>query len=164
MKSILVDKISKLDCLQGFTATIDGLQYCKHCMAKPMNYDIEYLGEDVRKAMAQEVLEGHAIAVHFTEDEIAVGELPSLILDEHSRITHAGYYAMSVEENGKSVIHCVKAGETTNACCGHDMPTVASKILCYGNDSDMRNFFASEVNAGRSVCHKCVEGLYAKGI
>lgn len=28
--------------------------------------------------MAQEVLDGHAFAVHFTEDEIALGEVPTL--------------------------------------------------------------------------------------
>ena len=47
-------------------------------IAKPLNYDKEYLPEEYRKAMAQEVLEGHAIAVHFTQDEIALGEVPTL--------------------------------------------------------------------------------------
>lgn len=47
-------------------------------IAKPLNYDKEYLSEEDRKAMAQEVLDGHAIAVHFTEDEIALGEVPTL--------------------------------------------------------------------------------------
>lgn len=47
-------------------------------IAKPLNYDKEYLSEEDRKAMAQEVLDGNAIAVHFTEDEVALGEVPTL--------------------------------------------------------------------------------------
>lgn len=47
-------------------------------IAKPLNYDKEYVSEEDRKAMAQEVLDGRAIAVHFTEDEIAAGEVPTL--------------------------------------------------------------------------------------
>ena len=47
-------------------------------IAKPLNYDKEYVSEEDRKAMAQEVIEGRAIAVHFTEDEIAAGEVPTL--------------------------------------------------------------------------------------
>ena len=55
-----------------------GILHLGWSIAKPLNYDKKFLPEDVRKAMAQEVLDGHAIAVHFTEDEIAVGEVPTL--------------------------------------------------------------------------------------
>lgn len=56
----------------------NGVMHQGWAIAKPLNYDKEYVSEEDRKAMAQEVLEGRAIAVHFTEDEIAAGEVPAL--------------------------------------------------------------------------------------
>lgn len=47
-------------------------------IAKPLNYDKEYISYDDLCEMANEVLAGRAIAVHFTEDEIALGEVPTL--------------------------------------------------------------------------------------
>lgn len=56
----------------------NGVVHHGWAIAKPLNYDKEYFSEEERKAMAQEVLDGHAFAVHFTEDEIALGEVPTL--------------------------------------------------------------------------------------
>ena len=47
-------------------------------IAKPLNYCKDHLSYKDRMAMAKEVLEGHAIAVHFTVDEIECGEVPTL--------------------------------------------------------------------------------------
>ena len=56
----------------------NGVVHQGWAIAKPLNYDKEYFSEEDRKAMAQEVLDGHAFAIHFTEDEIALGEVPTL--------------------------------------------------------------------------------------
>jgi len=55
-----------------------GVMHQGWAIAKPLNYDKKYISEEDRKAMAQEVLDGRAIAVHFTSDEIALGEVPTL--------------------------------------------------------------------------------------
>lgn len=63
----------------------NGVTHSGWAIAKPLNYDSEYVPEEDRKAMAQEVLDGRAIAVHYTEDEIAAGEVPTLY-KEHVRM------------------------------------------------------------------------------
>lgn len=82
MKSILIeDFISRnINAPQEQVQFKDdkGVQHQGWAIAKPLNYDKEYMSAEDRKAMAQEVLEGHAIAVHFTQDEIALGEVPTL--------------------------------------------------------------------------------------
>ena len=82
MKSILIEDFLARNVIapQGqFTAKNENGNLIQGwAIAKPLNYDKEYLSEEDRKAMAQEVLDGHAIAVHFTEDEIALGEVPTL--------------------------------------------------------------------------------------
>lgn len=52
--------------------------YETQTIAKPLDYAKDFMPEDVRKGMAQEVLDGHAVAVHFTEDEVNIGETPTL--------------------------------------------------------------------------------------
>lgn len=82
MKSILVEDFlaRNVDAPQTQVQFKDekGEWHSGWAIAKPLNYDKEYLSEEDRKQMAQEVLDGHAIAVHFTEDEIACGENPTL--------------------------------------------------------------------------------------
>ena len=82
MKSKLIDDVVELfagapQCQAEFKDE-NGVTHQGWAIAKPLNYDKEYMSEEERKAMAQEVLDGHAIAVHFTEDEIALGEVPTL--------------------------------------------------------------------------------------
>ena len=82
MKSILIEDFlaRNADAPQAHMQFRDekGEWHSGWAIAKPLNYDKEYLSEEDRKQMAQEVLDGHAIAVHFTEDEIARGETPAL--------------------------------------------------------------------------------------
>lgn len=82
MKSILVEDFlaRNVDAPQEQVQFKDekGEWHSGWAIAKPLNYDKEYLSEEDRKQMAQEVLDGHAIAVHFTEDELACGETPTL--------------------------------------------------------------------------------------
>lgn len=82
MKSKLIEDIVELftgapQCHVEFKDK-DGVLHQGWAIAKPLNYDKEYMSEEDRKAMAQEVIDGRAIAVHFTEDEIALGEVPTL--------------------------------------------------------------------------------------
>lgn len=80
MKSILIEDLiaMKLDECQTSVEFSDenGKRLSGWAIAKPLNLDKDYISEEDRKAMAQEVLDGHAIAVHFTQDEIDCGEVP----------------------------------------------------------------------------------------
>lgn len=82
MKSILVEDFlaRNVDAPQEQVQFKDekGEWHSGWAIAKPLNYDKESLSDKDRKQMAQEVLDGHAIAVHFTEDELALGEIPTL--------------------------------------------------------------------------------------
>ena len=82
MKSKLIDDVVELFAggpqYQAEFKDENGVTHQGWAIAKPLNYDKEYVPEEERKAMAQEVLDGRAIAVHFTEDEIALGEVPTL--------------------------------------------------------------------------------------
>lgn len=47
-------------------------------IAKPLNYDKDYIDDATREAWIEEIKAGRAVAVHFTQDEIAAGEVPTL--------------------------------------------------------------------------------------
>ena len=94
MKSKLIDDVVELFAggpqYQAEFKDENGVTHQGWAIAKPLNYDKEYMSEEERKAMAQEVLDGRAIAVHFTEDEIALGEVPTL-------------YKRHMEKQGKEI-------------------------------------------------------------
>lgn len=80
MKSILVEDIIALEdsqCQVQFKLD-DGTTMQGWAIAKPLNYSKEFLDSNTIKAWIKEIEEGKAIAVHFTEDEIAAGEIPTL--------------------------------------------------------------------------------------
>lgn len=81
MKSILVEDLLKMnldECQTEVQFTDEnGKRLSGWAIAKPLNMDKDYVSEEDRKAMAQEVLDGRAIAVHFTQDEIDCGEVPT---------------------------------------------------------------------------------------
>lgn len=64
MKSILIDDLIKSEQAApsaSFTVEHEGKSYTGWGLAKPLNYDAEYLPEDVRKAMAQKFLPGEQL-------------------------------------------------------------------------------------------------------
>jgi hypothetical protein len=70
MKPILIDTVpGEFGANLGeFTVEVDGKKLKGWQIAKPMNYDSEYFTMEDRKAMADAILEGKAIAVRFFED------------------------------------------------------------------------------------------------
>jgi hypothetical protein len=53
---------------QEFKVNVDGEELIGWQIAKPLNYDPEYLSMEDRQEMANAILEGKAIAVRFFED------------------------------------------------------------------------------------------------
>ena len=104
MKSILIEDIVEFykDAPQAQVEFKDenGVVHQGWAIAKPfsLNYDKEYFSEEERKAMAQEVLDGHAFAVHFTEDEIALGEVPALY-KRHMEAKEIEKYEIKEDQN-----------------------------------------------------------------
>lgn len=70
MKPILIDDIKEefASNTQEFTVDVDGNPMKGWQIAKPLNYDPEYLSKKDRKEMANAVLAGKAVAVCFFED------------------------------------------------------------------------------------------------
>jgi hypothetical protein len=70
MKPILIDNIKEelASNSQEFTVDVNGTTMTGWQIAKPLNYDPEYLPKKERKEMADAVLKGKAIAVCFFED------------------------------------------------------------------------------------------------
>ena len=64
MKPILIEDLIQAE----FTVDVDGKEFKGWQIAKPMNYDPEYLSLKDRTTMAQAVINGKAIAVCFFED------------------------------------------------------------------------------------------------
>lgn len=78
MKSILIDDM--VDGMSNqFTVEHEGKTYKCWGLVKPLNYCEPYMDDELKKAMCDEIMSGHAIAVHFTEDEQDVGEIPTLL-------------------------------------------------------------------------------------
>lgn len=74
MKPILIDELIKKNIVQeGASVKIDNVVYNGYQIAKPLNYDPNYLSLEDRQEMANAILEGKAIAVRYfcdlTEDE-----------------------------------------------------------------------------------------------
>lgn len=66
MKPILIDElVENNDVASQETVVVDGVQYLGYQIAKPLNYDEEYLSYKDRVGMAMEVLKGKAIAVRY---------------------------------------------------------------------------------------------------
>lgn len=66
---MLIDLIpDELGAKEQFTVKVDGKEFQGWQIAKPMNYDPEYFTMEERKAMADAIMEGKAIAVRFFED------------------------------------------------------------------------------------------------
>ena len=80
MKSVLIEDIIdfKDSHSQVKFRLEDGTTMQGYAIAKPLNYDKEYLDKKTIDAWIEEIRAGRAIAVHFTEDEIAAGEIPTL--------------------------------------------------------------------------------------
>ena len=80
MKSILVEDI--IDLKDASTEVHfkleNGTTVSGWAIAKPLNYDKDYIDDATREAWIEEIKAGRAIAVHFTQDEIAAGEVPTL--------------------------------------------------------------------------------------
>jgi len=70
MKPILIDEFIKdiSDTQEGTNVLIEGQSFEGYQIAKPLNYDPEYLSMEERQEMANYVLEGKAIAVRFFRD------------------------------------------------------------------------------------------------
>lgn len=70
MKPILIDEFIKNadECQTETEVTIDGVLYTGYQIAKPLNYDPEYLSIEERQEMANAILEGKAIAVRYFSD------------------------------------------------------------------------------------------------
>lgn len=123
MKSILIEDFlaRNVDAPQGqiqFKGK-DGEWHSGWAIVKPLNYDKEFLSDEDRKQMAQEVLYGHAIAVHFTEDELAIGEMPTLYkrhleqVEAGKRVVeHVGEMCEKIK--GESVPGSVSGGNNEN--------------------------------------------------
>lgn len=69
-KVILIDNLVKEagENTSQFNVDVDGDSYQGYQIAKPLNYDLEYTSKKERKAMAQLVLDGKAIAVQYFAD------------------------------------------------------------------------------------------------
>ncbi len=69
MKPILIDELVKNQNTSAeFTVDVNDLPMKVWQIAKPLNYDPEYLSKKDRKEMAAAVINGKAIAVCFFED------------------------------------------------------------------------------------------------
>lgn len=112
MKSFLIDKLVKNAAnapSSGFKVKHEGVEYEGWGMAKPCNHDKEYMDVETRIGMAIEVLMGRAIAVHYTEDEIASGETPTLLLEHLEEEKRKREYAEQAKaeatpDGGKEIV------------------------------------------------------------
>ena len=70
MKPILIDEFIKdiSDTQESTSVIIEGQTFEGYQIAKPLNYDPEYLSIEERQEMANSILEGKAIAVRFFRD------------------------------------------------------------------------------------------------
>lgn len=69
MKPILVDEFIKTtDTETSTSVTIDGVTYNGYQIAKPLNYEPEFLSMSERRDMARAILQGTAIAVRYFSD------------------------------------------------------------------------------------------------
>ena len=70
MKPILVEEFIEQvqDTSSQYSVDIDGNDYSGYQVAKPLNFDPEYLSKKDRQEMADAIMAGKAIAVCFFED------------------------------------------------------------------------------------------------
>ena len=70
MKPILIEEFIEKhqDTSSQFNVDVDGNVYSGYQIAKPLNYDPEYLSKKDRQEMADAIMAGKAIAVCFFED------------------------------------------------------------------------------------------------
>lgn len=70
MKPILIDEFIKdiSETQESASVLIEGQSFEGYQIAKPLNYEPEYLSIEERQEMANAVLEGKAIAVRFFRD------------------------------------------------------------------------------------------------
>jgi len=70
MKPILIDEFIKdiSENQEEISVVIEGQTFEGYQIAKPLNYESEYLSIEERQEMANAVLEGKAIAVRFFRD------------------------------------------------------------------------------------------------
>ena len=70
MKPILIEDFIEehQDTTSQFSVDVDGNSYSGYQIAKPLNFDPEYLSKEDRKEMADAIMAGKAIAICFFED------------------------------------------------------------------------------------------------
>ena len=69
MKPFLIDEfLENQNTSAEFTVDVDGRELQGWQIAKPLNYDPEYLSKKDRREMANAIMKGKAIAVCFFED------------------------------------------------------------------------------------------------
>lgn len=102
MKPILIDEfIKEQDTSEEFTVDVNGTPMKGWQIAKPLNYNPEYLSKKDRKEMANAVLAGKAVAVCFFED-LSEEEKSKYVIDKIE--TAKKYKNQTLEPDNKSLL------------------------------------------------------------